>query len=321
MTAYDIFNGDADGLCALRQLRLHEPRDAVLVTGVKRDVALLSRVEPRAGDLLTVLDVSLHENREPLLRALAAGAGCTYFDHHFPGDIPAHPQLIAHIRYAPDTCTSLIVDAVLQGRYRAWAVAAAFGDNLPQAARDAARPLELAPERLELLRELGELLNYNAYGESVEDLHFHPATLYGRLSRFQDPLLFVEQDEAFATLKRGYQSDMALAARVRPQLDTAAHLAVVLPDAPWARRVSGPWANVLANRAPQRAHAVLVRRRDALTVSIRAPVAQPAGADDLARRFPTGGGRVGAAGINALPESELDRFLAAFQASFGGAER
>ena len=40
--AIDVFNGDADGLCALHQLRLAEPlADAQLVTGVKRDIALL----------------------------------------------------------------------------------------------------------------------------------------------------------------------------------------------------------------------------------------------------------------------------------------
>ncbi len=38
---YDIFNGDADGICALLQLRKAEPRDAQLVTGVKRDINLL----------------------------------------------------------------------------------------------------------------------------------------------------------------------------------------------------------------------------------------------------------------------------------------
>ena len=38
---YDVFNGDADGICALIQLRLVEPRpDATLVTGVKRDIQL-----------------------------------------------------------------------------------------------------------------------------------------------------------------------------------------------------------------------------------------------------------------------------------------
>jgi hypothetical protein len=43
MTAIDIFNGDADGICALTQLRNAEPRDARLVTGVKRDIALVAQ--------------------------------------------------------------------------------------------------------------------------------------------------------------------------------------------------------------------------------------------------------------------------------------
>ena len=44
MTHSYVFNGDADGLCALQQLRLASPRGAggeTLVTGVKRDIALL----------------------------------------------------------------------------------------------------------------------------------------------------------------------------------------------------------------------------------------------------------------------------------------
>ena len=65
---YDIFNGDADGLLALHQLRLHEPRDAERITGVKRDIELVARVEARAGDRVTVLDVSLDKNRDALLR-------------------------------------------------------------------------------------------------------------------------------------------------------------------------------------------------------------------------------------------------------------
>ena len=46
LTVYDIFNGDADGMCALQQLRLREPRDAQLVTGVKRDIALVAACTP-----------------------------------------------------------------------------------------------------------------------------------------------------------------------------------------------------------------------------------------------------------------------------------
>ena len=42
---YDVFDGDADGLCALHQFWLKNPAPAKLVTGVKRDIKLLDRVE------------------------------------------------------------------------------------------------------------------------------------------------------------------------------------------------------------------------------------------------------------------------------------
>jgi hypothetical protein len=311
MADYDVFNGDADGLCALHQLRMHAPRRARLVTGTKRDIALLDRIAPQAGDRLTVLDISLDVNRAALLRALHAGARCEYFDHHYPGDVPVHPALDAHIEYAPGTCTSLIVDRHLGGRHRAWAVVAAFGDNLAQAALAAAAPLALGPAQLELLRRLGECLNYNAYGESVADLHFHPEALYRRLAGYEDPLEFAARDSAFERLQQGYDEDMQRAARIEPILDSGAHLAVVLPEQAWARRVSGAWANRLAQLNPRRAHAVLVRKAGTLSVSLRAPLARPEGADLLARQFAGGGGRPQAAGIDALAEEELPRLLRA----------
>ena len=67
MTFFDVFNGDADGICALHQLRLAQPRDAVLVTGVKRDTALLQRIAAAPGDHITVLDIPLDRNRGTLL--------------------------------------------------------------------------------------------------------------------------------------------------------------------------------------------------------------------------------------------------------------
>ena len=41
MTHFDVFNGDADGICALVQLRLATPIESVLITGAKREIALL----------------------------------------------------------------------------------------------------------------------------------------------------------------------------------------------------------------------------------------------------------------------------------------
>ncbi|MDQ7001798.1 MAG: acetyltransferase, partial [Ghiorsea sp.] len=157
MKVIDVFNGDADGLCALHQLRLAVPVNSTLVTGVKRDINLLRRVEAEAGDEIIVLDVSLDKNREGLLKALHAGAKVRYFDHHFAGDIPEHPNLETHINTDANICTSLLVNGYLKSAYLPWAVAAAFGDNLFDSARNAAAPLGLNDEQLSLLEHLGTL--------------------------------------------------------------------------------------------------------------------------------------------------------------------
>ncbi len=316
MTYYDIFNGDADGLCALHQLRLSEPRDAVLVTGVKRDVRLVEKVDAQAGDELVVLDVSLRENAEALVRLLARGARCRYFDHHFAGEIPVHEKLDVHIDTSPDLCTSLIVDRYLGGRWRAWAVVAAFGDNLDDAARAAAVPLQLAPGRIERLAELGRCLNYNGYGERIEDLHYAPVELYRLLCGYRDPFAFIEHETAFGLLRDAEVNDMALAAQVRPLTESESGAVYLLPDAAWSRRVVGTFANNLARSARTRAHAVLVAKPDGYTASVRAPLTRPTGADALCRRFTGGGGRASAAGINSLGAADLERFVAEFTSAF-----
>jgi len=307
---YDVFNGDADGICALHQLRLAEPRPSVLITGAKRDIALLERVEAQPGDAVTVLDISLARNVSALQRLLACGASCRYFDHHFAGEVPAHPNLKTFIDTAPDICTSLIADRYLGGRHRIWAVVAAFGDNLAAAARGAAAPLGVNELQIAQLQALGESINYNAYGESVDDLNYHPADLYQTLSHYADPFEFIVGEPVFEILRTARADDLYLADELKPELETPCCALYVLPDAAWSRRVSGVFANRLAQQHPQRAHAVLTARPGGFVVSVRAPIAAPRGADELCRQF-AGGGRQGAAGIDWLPGSELDRFVAA----------
>ena len=73
MTHFDAFNGDADGICSLLQLRLTTPRESTLVTGVKRDIALLERIPAQRGDAVTALDISVEVNRTALLSLLDRG--------------------------------------------------------------------------------------------------------------------------------------------------------------------------------------------------------------------------------------------------------
>ena len=207
------FNGDADGLCALQQLRLAEGAGpAQLVTGPKRRTALLAAVAAGARDEVTVLDVSFHANRDAVLRLLAAGARVRYFDHHHAGELPAHERLEAHIDLAPTICTSAIVDRYLAGRHRAWAAVGAFGDNLAGTGKDLTGSLQLDPDETALLENLGVLLNYNSYGETEADLFFAPAELHRRLAPYADPLAFIREDAAYQALDNGYAEDMQRAA-------------------------------------------------------------------------------------------------------------
>lgn len=317
MAYIDVFNGDADGICSLQQLRLDEPREAVMVTGVKRDIALLRRVEATGADVVTVLDISLDKNRDALKELLDRGARVRYFDHHYPGEIPRHEGLSIHIETLPEKGTSLLVDDFLAGRHRAWAVVGTFGDNFDAAARRAAGPLGLDEAQLASLRELGICLNYNGYGERVEDLHFPPDELFRRVQPYANPFDFIAGDDAFTTLREGFADDMARARAVGPELADERHSLYILPAEPWARRASGVLANELARAAPKRAHALLTRLPEGgFVVSVRAPLAVGEGADELCRQFPTGGGRKAAGGINRLPDDAYSELVRRFVAAF-----
>lgn len=310
---YDVFNGDADGICALHQLRLARPcPDAELVTGVKRDIRLLDRLTGIENSAITVLDISLDTNRQPLLKLLATNRIC-YIDHHYAGEVVESANLETHIDPDPETCTSLIVDQMLNGRYRNWAITGAFGDNLHQAAYQAAATTFLSDHELEILQELGELLNYNGYGKSIEDLFFHPADLYLALKSYPDPLDFWHSSPELTRLKEGYLSDMTEARKIAPYRETAAGRIYHFPSSAWCRRVAGVFSNEKAREREELAHALLIDNGDnTIMASIRAPLARRTGADELCRGFPTGGGRPAAAGINRLPTEMLGQFLTAF---------
>jgi single-stranded DNA-specific DHH superfamily exonuclease len=318
MAHIDIFNGDADGICALTQLRNAEPLESTLITGVKRDIALVAKAEVAAGDRITALDISFDKNREGVLKALEAGAQVFYVDHHFAGEIPEDDKLTTIIDTDSNVCTSLLVNGHLKGKYVEWAVTGAFGDNLKVSARAIAEPLSLSEAQLTLLENLGIYINYNGYGSSLEDLHFAPAELFELVRPHATPFAFIEEArEAFEKLESGYRHDMASAAAVKPTRESDKTAVYILPNETWARRVSGVYSNDLANASPARAHAVLTERADGTyLVSVRAPLDNKQGADELCRKFPTGGGRAAAAGINALPGDQLQGFIDALASCY-----
>ncbi len=324
---YDVFNGDADGIIALLQLRLAEPKESELITGVKRDISLLKQVDVSKATAVTVLDISLEKNNQALQALLDNQVEVFYVDHHRTGEIPNSTKLTTLLNTDANICTSLLVNDFLQGQYINWAIAAAFGDNMQASAKALAVKVGLTETEQAQLSELGVYINYNGYGASVEDLHFHPADLYQALLKYPDPFTLIDESGSiFWQLKQAYLADMAKAQSAKVISEKISVKAVLLADEPWARRVSGVFGNDLANQAPDRAHIVLTLNKvdeeqeshsaspsdsetACYTVSLRAPLNNKQGAGDICSQFPTGGGRAAAAGVNALPVSELDEFI------------
>lgn len=315
---YDVFNGDADGICALIQLRLARPIDAALVTGIKRDIQLLDKVSVNAGDSLTVLDISFDKNAVKVAEILSAGADIFYADHHRADKLFQHSKLTALIDTDSSVCTSLLVNNYLGGKFPLWAVIAAYGDNLARSAEQLAATVALSGAELATLKSLGTYVNYNGYGESIEDLYFAPNLLYQAMVRYVSPFGFIsENHQIYESLEEGYWQDMRDANTRQAEFQDEAIAVFILPDLPWARRVSGVFGNHLANQEPSKAHAVLTYNKNGgYLVSVRAPLINKVGADVFCLGFATGGGRQAAAGINHLPQESLVEFIDKFQAFY-----
>jgi hypothetical protein len=321
MADFDIFNGDADGIFSLLQLRQVEPRpDAERVTGMKRDIKLFPRIADRvqAGDRITALDISMAKNMDGLKTALKSGAQILYIDHHLTGDIPESKHLHVITDDAKETCTAFLVDQYLDGAKPTWAICGAYGDNFQDLAKRIAdhRGLKLPMGRL---RKLGELVNYNAYGVSLDDLHIHPSDLFAVLLAYPGPLeVFEDNPPILQTLRSGYEADWDVAQNARELDHSPAGQILCLPSGAASNRISGLFGNALVDEDPEQGFAILTELPDGAhyRVSIRAPRTRIThSAADIATPF-GGGGRTAAAGIDALPNAQLPDFIDKFRAAF-----
>lgn len=270
-----------------------------------------------------MLDISLDCNAAPLARILDAGGRVAYYDHHSAHRAFAHTRLELFWDESLDVCTSILVDRQLGGRYRPWAAVAAFGDNLADAGNALAAAAGLSEVQAAQLEQLGLALNYNAYGEHIADLHIAPDALYRAVHAYADPLEFMRRSPYYRALADGYRADQAHMNSLRPQWQPACGAIYVLPNQPWARRICGVFANRLvapANAPGASSYAVLSENDDgSYVVSVRSGAPALHAASGLCERFPGGGGRRAAAGINRLPAAQLDDFVRAFSDYFAGA--
>ena len=238
------------------------------------------------------------------------GAAVEYFDHHFTGDAPLPGGVVAHIDTSPRVCTGMLVDRHLHGRQRIWAVVAAFGDNLVDAACDLAASLSVTTGALEALKDLGDALTHNSYSDRVEDAIVPPGR--ARASSSPTPIRCASLRRARV---RGHRRRATARHRTRPRHRAGARAARGAGVRAARCGLGAPRARHLRQRGRQRAsprsrmRCVTVREDGDYAVSVRAPRARPHGADALCRKF-GGNGRAAAAGIGRLPREELGEFVA-----------
>lgn len=315
-----VFNGDADGLVGQHILGLELGAPDLRVTGLKRDIRLLHRLPPMESGHVHAIDISLRQNLEALPALLSQGnVKVTWYDHHDPGEPAAHPNLTLHVNQAPDTCTGAIVNAVCGHRHPLWAAMAAFGDGLPATGMALLAAGGADEESAKAIREAGILLNYNAYGESADDVLYVPADLALRMEPFASAPEFAREADCIRPLAERFAEDGERFHSLPPLLEEGSARIILVPDEAWGRRYAATWANERILSRPHEALAMIHPRKEGgYLVSIRASRGKQAKASaaDLAGEFPTGGGRKLAAGINDLPADQLGRFVARFREFF-----
>ena len=276
------FNGDADGICSMVQWGLVHGLEGNTVTGVKRDIELLSKIVPESGDEIICMDISLARNHSRARELCERGFKSTWFDHHLAGE--PIDGLEAHIDTSSNVCTAKIVENFLRVKSD-WAQVALHGDGLSFHSTK--------PE----FTELGELLNYNGYGADLDDLHFHPDVLMRLCLESKTPEKFL-QTPAFETLKKGFADDMRNVESIN-EVDGI----YLLPNEAWARRVVGVMAHRINSTGPG-PHVIAIDKGHTLQVSLRGNE----GIGEICSMF-GGGGRATAGGIDALPKEEITALM------------
>ena len=317
MTNYDVFNGDTDGIFAWHQLRLTHPRDAEIVTGVKRDVNLASKVNAEEGDLVTIMDVSHAKNRKDVQRILDSGAIIEYFDHHDPKELIEHPNITYHINTEPNISTGLIVNSHVNGQNQLWSIATAFGDNHLDLAMNMAKSESLSDEQVLILKQIGLVVNYNSYGQTIEDLFYSPEEIAEAARACgSDIFKFLEQGDIFSTLLENFNADMSSAVCQEPFSISKNGVIYTLPNEAWTHRIMGSFSNHLVSTNKNLACAIAVLNSDGTyRISVRSSINNPHGAGNLCGNF-GGGGREKAGGINNLPASDMNTFKEEFDKVF-----
>jgi hypothetical protein len=266
--------------------------------------------------VFTVFDISLLSNADYMKPILSNGNSIKWFDHHEPGETELGDNFSIKVDADPNCCTNTLVDEYLNGLYRPWTICGMYGDNLHEQA-DKFNPC-FDESTMSQLKEVGETLNYNGYGNEELDLTVHPKDVYLDLKDYESPFEYRKKSESYNKIYTQMKSDEAELGSSEILHESETGKVILLPNTRASIRYSGIYSNQQTTDNPDKAFAILTSVDGGnYRISIRSPKTNPHGASKLALQFPTGGGREKAAGVNELPKSELNNFIEKFEEVYG----
>jgi hypothetical protein len=184
-------------------------------------------------------------------------------------------------------------------------------------AMNMAKSENLNEDQIILLKQIGLVVNYNSYGQTVADLFFPPEEIAKAVKACgSDVFRFTEQSDIFPTLLENFSADMSSAVCQEPYSISDNAVIYTLPNEGWTHRIMGSFSNHLVSTNKDLACAIAVLNSDGTyRISVRSSINNPYGAGDLCKKF-SGGGREKAGGVNNLNASEIDNFKKEFERTF-----
>ena len=168
------------------------------------------------------------------------------------------------------------------------------------------------------LKEIGETLNYNGYGNQESDLTVHPKDVYLDIQKYKSPFQYKKLSEIYNKINTQMKSDET-ELNSSEILHTSKTGNIILLPTQKHLLDTRIYSNKQTTDNPSKAFAILTNiNEDTYRISIRSPKNNPVGASKLALSFPTSGGREkDLVKINELPKTELKNFIEKFEYIYG----
>ncbi len=324
---YGFFNGDADGIISMYLFNWYSGREMnEYYTGIKRDVELLRHAKDIESSNLFVFDVSMLSNEKYLKPLIDQDNTIRWYDHHkLPDDENIRNSILYKVSTDPKHCTAMMVEeyfssSTMIAGLRSWVICAAYGDNLHTTVQELNEDMHpsFTQPTLDIYKEVGETLNYNGYGNQESDLTVHPKEVFLDMCKYDNPKTYHAESEIFKKINTQMKQDASLLESSSETVhESEIGSIIILPEGSASIRYSGIYSNLLSMNNKSKAFAIMtVYDENNYKISIRAPQDNPVGACDLALKFPTGGGREKAAGVNQLPCDQVDAFVEEFVKNF-----